>query len=170
LRALVCLTFCILSCQSRSQGDAPQPAAKASTPAIASAPASSAAAAKAWFQGNWQGSYQAELFRIELPVGGVKEWKKDDGAQGSGAGKLSLVAGPDGNVTGTATGPLGEQSVTGHIDGDRAALSLLPKDAGGFQGVILASQAPEGMNGKLSASTGDSLSVRQASVVLTRTP
>ena len=157
-----------LSCQSPSQQAVPQPASSGSAPAAA-VPANSAAP-QPWYQGAWQGSYQAELFRIELPVGAVREWKKDDGRQGSGAGKLSLTAGPDGNVTGTASGPLGEQAVTGHIDGNRAALSLLPKEAGGFQGVILADQAPEGMKGKLSASTGDSLSVRQATVTLTRAP
>ena len=141
-------------------------ASAAATPSVASSVG--AAPKAAWYVGGWQGTYKAELFRIELPVGGVKEWKKDDGAQASGDGKLTLEASPDGSVSGNASGPLGEHSVTGQIEGDRAALELTPKEAGGYRGVILAVQEAEGLRGKLNASTGDSLSVRQASVVLAR--
>ena len=128
----------------------------------------SAAPAAAWYEGSWQGTYKAELHRIETAAGGVKEWKKDDGAQSSGEGKVSLEAKADGTVSGQASGALGEQSVSGRIEGERVALKLTPADANGFQGVILASQAPEGIKGTLSASTGDSLMVRKAEVTLSR--
>jgi hypothetical protein len=101
-------------------------------------------------------------------VGGVKEWKQDDGKQASGEGKLSLQAAADGSVTGTATGALGNLAVAGRVDGDRAALTLTSADAGGFHGVILASQTPAGMTGTLNASSADSLQVRRANVTLTR--
>jgi len=63
-----------------------QPSASVAAPVAAALPA------KPWFEGNWQGAFQAELFRIELATGGVKEWKQDDGTKSSGEGKLSLVA------------------------------------------------------------------------------
>lgn len=136
--------------------------------AAAPAPSASAAPAKAWFEGSWQGAFQAELLRIELPAGGVKEWKNDDGKKASGEGKLLLEAGPDGSVSGTASGALGDLTIAGQVDGDRAALTLTSAQPEGFHGVILATQTPEGMKGTLNASSGDSLQVRQAAVTLTR--
>jgi hypothetical protein len=153
------------ACQQSAK---PAPGAATSAQEAVSAQAPAPPPARAWFEGAWQGAFQAELFRIELPVGGVKEWKQDDGKQASGEGKLSLQAAADGSVTGTATGALGNLAVAGRVDGDRAALTLASADAGGFHGVILASQAPEGMKGTLSASSADSLQVRQANVTLTR--
>lgn len=147
----------------------PAPAASSAAPAKASAaPSASAAPAKAWFEGAWQGTFRAELFRIEMPTGGVKAWKDDDGKQASGEGKLSLQAAADGSVSGTTSGALGTLAVAGRVDGDRAALTLSSTEPNGFHGVIVAAQTPEGMTGTLSASSGDSLQVRRASVTLTR--
>jgi hypothetical protein len=155
-----------IACQKAPKTDV---VATGSAPSSASvAPSAAAAPAKPWFEGSWQGAFQAELNRLEVPVGGVKEWKQDDGQKSSGAGLLSFEAGPDGGVTGTATGALGELTVAGRIEGDRAALTLTSAQADGFHGVILASQTPEGLKGTLSASSGDSLQVRRASVTLTR--
>jgi len=148
-----------------TSSDAPLPAAP--TPSAA-APAGSAAATDRWFVGAWQGVFRAELFRVEVPLGGMKEWKADDGKQASGEGTLSLQAATDGNITGTSSGALGELSVVGHVDGDRATLMLRSPRPDGFHGVILASHTAEGLSGTLSASTGDSLQVRQAKVTLTR--
>lgn len=155
-----------LACQKTPKADAvatasAQPSASVAAP-VATAPA------KSWFEGKWQGAFQAELFRIELPSGGVKEWKQDDGKKSSGEGQLSFEAGPDGGVSGTASGALGPLAVAGRIEGDRAALTLTSADADGFHGVILASQTPEGLQGTLSASSADSLQVRKGSVSLTR--
>lgn len=150
------------------QSPTPSPATAPSTPASATVTTAAPTPAKAWFEGTWQGVFQAELFRVELPVGGVKEWKLDDGKQASGEGKLDLQAAADGTVAGTATGALGNLAVTGHVDGDRVALTLASADANGFHGVILASQTPDGMKGTLSASSADSLQVRRAGVALTR--
>jgi len=162
------LTPLLLLATACQQSPTPTPAASGSAPAKASAAASAAPApAKAWFEGAWQGAFQAELFRVET-AGGVKAWKEDDGKQASGEGKLSLVAAPDGSVSGSASGALGELVVAGRVDGDRAALTLASVEATGFHGVILASQTPEGMKGTLSASSADSLQVRQATVTLTR--
>jgi hypothetical protein len=140
---------------------------------VASPPSSrssapSAVASAAWFVGAWQGAFQAELFRVEVPFGAAKEWKTDDGKEASGEGKLSLHVAADGSVTGATSGALGELSVVGHVEGDRATLTLVSARSDGFHGVVLASQTPEGMSGTISASSGDSLRVRQAKVTLTR--
>jgi hypothetical protein len=154
------------ACQQSPKTDAP--AASSAATSVGAAPSASAAPPSTWFEGAWQGAYQAELFRIELPAGGVKEWKQDDGKKSSGEGKLSLQAAPDGTVSGSANGALGELVVAGHVDGDRMTLTLTPSQNDGFHGVILAAQTPEGMKGTLSASTADSLQVRRANVTLMR--
>jgi hypothetical protein len=141
--------------------------------AVATAPSGSAAASapvatKPWFEGAWQGGFTAELFRVETAAGGVKEWKQDDGKKAAGEGKLALEVAADGSVTGSASGALGELTVTGRVDGDRAALTLASAEGDGFHGSILATQTPDGMKGTLSASSGDSLQVRQAAVTLSR--
>jgi hypothetical protein len=153
-----------LGCQNAAR----QEQQSTSASAVKAAPAAPSAAPKPWFEGAWQGAYQAELHRIELSAGGVKEWKKDDGRAASGAGTLSLAASADGSVTGTARGPLGAHQVTGRVEGDSVALSLVPDVLDGFRGTILASKAPEGIKGTLQASSGDSLTVRKASVTLTK--
>lgn len=156
----------VVACQNAPKPDGG--AASSAQPSASVAAPVAAAPAKPWFEGSWQGTFQAELNRIELPAGGVKEWKQDDGKKSSGEGKLSLAASSTGDVTGTAIGALGELNVAGRIDGDRAALTLTPRQADGFHGVILATQTPEGLKGTLNASSGDSLQVRRANVTLTR--
>jgi hypothetical protein len=167
--AWLAFAFALLGCQGAPQA---QPTERAAASSSAAAPASAAASAapapSAWFLGRWQGSYQAELRRIETSAGGVKEWKKDEGTHASGPGQLSLEAKPDGSVTGSASGALGEQTVTGHIEGDRVALTLTSSEPNGFRGTIIGAQEGVGIRGTLSASSGDSLSVRQAAVTLQR--
>ena len=98
----------------------------------------------------------------------MKAWKDDDGKLASGEGKLTLQAAADGSVSGSASGALGTLAIAGRVEGDRAALTFTSAEPNGFHGVIMASQTPEGMKGTLSASSADSLQVRQASVTLTR--
>ena len=157
------------ACQQSPKADAAlAEAAKASAALPARAAPSASAPPKAWFEGAWQGTFDAQLFRVEVPAGGAKEWKQDDGKKASGEGKLSFDAAPDGSVTGSATGALGDLSLSGHVDGDRAAFVLSSPAVDGFHGVILAAQAPEGMKGTLNASSGDSLQARQGSVTISR--
>lgn len=163
MRAPLLLSL-LVACQKAPATGEASPVASASARA---APAASAAV-PAWFEGSWQGSFQAELFRVEVPAGGLKEWKQDDGKRASGPGKLELSIAAGGAVTGRASGALGELSVSGRADGERVALSLSSAEPEGFHGVVLASQTPEGMSGNLSASSGDSLQVRKADVRFTR--
>jgi hypothetical protein len=167
--ALVVAFPLVAACQ-KAGTEQSSPAASAAAATSLSAPLVSAPAPapKAWFEGAWQGGFQAELLRIELALGGVKEWKQDDGTKASGAGTLALDVSADGIATGHATGALGELSIVGRVEGDRAGLRLASPEADGFHGVILAAQTTEGMKGTLNASSGDSLQVRQAAVTLTR--
>lgn len=160
------LALLLLLATACQQSPSPTPAASSSAPAPAVS-ATAPAPAKAWFEGTWQGAFQAELLRVET-VGGVKAWKEDDGKLASGEGTLSLQVAADGSVTGSAGGALGTLAVAGRVDGDRAALTFASAEPNGFHGVILASQTPEGMKGTLNASSADSLQVRKASVTLTR--
>ena len=163
---LAALLLLVTACQQSSKSEPTAATAPSASGSVT--PPAPAAPTRAWFEGAWQGVYRAELLRIELPIGGVKEWKQDDGKQASGEGKLAFAAAPDGSVVGTASGALGELLLSGRIDGDRAALLLAAAGSEGFHGVILASQTPEGMQGTLNASSADSLQVRQASVTLAR--
>jgi hypothetical protein len=159
----------LVACKGTPSTDQAAPAASASPVVASSAGAvASAAPAKAWYEGAWQGTYKAELLRLETAAGGVKKWKDDDGSTASGEGKLSIQAAADGTVSGSASGPLGEHTVAGKVEGDRVALSLIPAQAEGFRGVILASQQGEGIQGTLNVATGDSLTARKASVTLAR--
>jgi hypothetical protein len=169
VRVAALLLLLATACQQTQKAD-PLAAASAgaNAAAVASAAASVAVPAKAWFEGAWQGVFRAELFRVETAAGGVKEWKQDDGKVGSGEGKLTLEAASDGSVTGSSSGALGNLAVSGHVDGDRVALVLSSAEPAGFHGVILATQTPDGMQGTLNASSGDSLQARQAKVTISR--
>jgi hypothetical protein len=156
----------LLSCKGTPEQSAPPASTSASSSAQAAAVPS--AAAKAWYEGAWQGTYQAELQKLETAAGGPKAWKEDDGSKASGEGKLSLEAAADGTVTGSATGPLGEHTVSGKIEGEHVALTLVPVQPDGFRGVILASQKESAIAGNLSASSGDSLVARRGAVSLSR--
>jgi hypothetical protein len=159
----------LVACKGTPSADQAATAGSASAAASSSAiAAGSAAPAKPWYEGAWQGTYKAELLRLETAAGGVKKWKDDDGSTASGEGKLSLQAAADGTVSGSASGPLGEHTVAGKVEGDRVALSLIPAQAEGFRGVILASQQGDGIQGTLNVATGDSLTARKASVTLAR--
>jgi len=164
VRSALLLPLLLVACQKAPKADA-TPVASAS--AIASA---SAAPARAWYEGAWQGSFQAELRRIEVAPGGVKEWKSDDGKHASGPGTLKLSVSADGTVDGTASGALGELLVTGHANGDRLALTLTPAEPDGFHGFAVASQTADGLQGTLNASSADSLQARQAKLTLSRAP
>jgi hypothetical protein len=165
MRAVPLLLF-IVACKGSPESAAPA-ASGAAAQSAAAAPVASAPA-KASYEGAWQGTYKAELLRIETTAGAVKQWKDDDGSKASGDGKLSFVAASDGTVTGSASGPLGQHTISGKIEGDRVALSLIPAEADGFRGVILASQSGDAIQGTLSAATGDALQARRGTVTLAR--
>ncbi len=100
-----------------------RPSASVAAPAVSSAPAVAPQAAT-----RWAGVYDAKKAKLETPDK-VKDvtWKKDDGTTAIGEGKLAIsVRGT--TVEGTASGPLGDQIVSGVYDGKELRISLMPKD------------------------------------------
>jgi hypothetical protein len=77
-----------------------------------------------------------------------------------------------GNVTGMATGPLGELKASGTLDGEALRVRLQPakvlEPPEMFNGVLLARKENGGFSGDLKASSGDSLTVRKATVKLAK--
>ena len=143
------------------------PVASASAAAPAAAPAAVAEPAKAaWFVGEFIGQYEAKLAPVEIKVGAVREWGKDDGKASSGPGKLSFKVAEDGSVDGTSEGALGAAHVTGKVEEDTLRIQFDPSDDAGLHGVLVASRDGDGFKGSINASSGDSLRVRQAAIEL----
>ncbi len=153
-----------------------EPAPPAPAASVAAAPASGSAAPaapeKPWYAGAWSGTYAAERFAIELPIGNVPAWKKDDGSKASGAGKISLEVSPEGTVSGSADGPLGKHVARGSVEADTLRVEFVPEAAGAdtFRGVMLVTREGDSAKGELRASSGDSLTVRRADVTLAKAP
>jgi hypothetical protein len=142
-------------------------------PATASAPASPAPAVpeQPWYVGSWSGSYEAQHYLVETRKGeGLKQWAGDGGEQGIGSGKLSLEVSPDGRITGTASGALGEMIATGEVDDDSFRVQLRPSTPSdtAFQGFFVAKRKGAKVEGRLQASSGDSASVRDAPFSLSK--
>ncbi|HEY0463205.1 MAG TPA: hypothetical protein VGC79_03305 [Polyangiaceae bacterium] len=147
-------------------GDA-APSASAALPSKAeAAPAPAPARAKPWFSGGFSGQYEAKLAAVEIKVGAVKEWTKDDGKLASGPGKLSLQIDDDGLVDGTTEGALGAGHVSGKVEEDTLRVQLAATDDAGLHGVLVATREGNGFKGSIEASSGDSLKVRTASIEL----
>lgn len=135
------------------------------------APAGAEVPKPPWFSGRWSADFVVEAHPIEMTraEGAVSEWSKDEKKVGVGPAKLELEVSAGGDVTGKATGALGDLEVRGRAGGEelRAELSAHGGEpAKTFAGVVLASRSGEKLEGKLQASTGDSLLVRRAELVL----
>jgi len=127
-----------------------------------------------WYQGEWSGAYTAKPFRVEMSAkdGAVKEWGEDDGQAFAGQGQLRLLVDQSGNVTGKATGPLGSLVANGEVDGETLRVGLRPDQAITADqigsGTLLLNRKGDQLEGKLRASTGNSLKLRVASLTLTK--
>ena len=161
--------FCAASCKTPANDAAPGPSASA-TPAVGSAPAPVVPQAKPWFVGGFAGNYEAKPATVEIKVGAVKEWAKDDGKLSSGPGKLSLQIDDLGQVDGTSEGALGAGHVTGKLEDDTLRVQLSPADDAGLHGVLVATRDGDGFKGSIEASSGDSLRVRTAAIELKKAP
>jgi hypothetical protein len=172
--SLAIAPFLLCACDEKPA--TPTSAASAIPSAVAAAPSERASAAApaapvAWFVGDFSGRYEASHYLIEMTKkhGGVGAWEKDDGKLGSGEGKLALRIDESGRVTGTAQGPLGDMTASGQVEEEMLRLRLSPKDhgaQGAFAGIVVAKRKADGFEGWLQASTGDSLTVRDAPVHL----
>ncbi len=163
--ALAAAAFGVVGCKTPASDAAPSPSAP--TPAIVgSAPAAIAPRAKPWFVGGFAGQYEAKTATVEIKVGAVKEWTKDDGKLSSGPGKLSLQIDDAGQVDGTSEGALGAGHVSGKVEDDTLRVQLSPADDAGLHGVLVATRDGDGFKGSIEASSGDSLRVRSAAIEL----
>lgn len=164
------------------ESNAGSPAASAAAAASAGAAAASAAAAAAsakaaevpWYVGEWHAPLDVQRYQIEQvkEEGKVKAWADETDTKATGKGELVLKIDETGKVTGTATGPLGELVALGMVDDKTLRVNLQPTKLLAppemFNGVVLAEKSDNGFTGDLKASSGDSLTVRKASVVLSK--
>ena len=165
LLALATTVLGAVGCKTQPTDAAPSPSAAPSA-SVNSAKAAVVAPAKPWFSGGFAGQYEAKLAPVEIKVGAIKEWTKDDGKSSSGPGKLSLQIDDAGQVSGTSEGALGAGQVSGKVEDDILRVQLSPTDDAGLHGVLVASREGEGFKGSIEASTGDSLRVRTAAIEL----
>ena len=168
----------VSGCDQGSKAGAP--AGSASAAAVASGAASAAAAASSkppeapWYVGEWHAPLDVQRYQIEQTKeeGKVKAWADAGDSKALGKGELVLKIDEAGKVTGSATGPLGELAAAGMVDDKTLRVNfqptklLTPPEM--FNGVLLAEKSDAGFAGDLKASSGDSLTVRKASVVLTK--
>ena len=166
LTAACALVGLATGCKAHPGGPAPAASAAAQASASSSAAGAAAPPAKPWFSGDFQGSYEAKLAPVEVKVGAVKEWAADDGKASSGPGKLDLKIDDKGLVDGTSDGALGSSHASGKVEDDTLRVVLAPSDASGLHGVLVATKDGDGFRGSIEASSGNSLTVRQAPIEL----
>lgn len=163
----LCLSTPLLfgaACKKESRSAAPS--ASVLQVAVPAPVSTSVAKAKPWYSGAFSGKYEAKLAPVEVKVGAVREWTKDDGAQASGPGQLSLQIDDDGVVVGSTEGSLGKSRANGKVEDDTLRVQLSATDDSGFGGVLVAARDGNGFKGTIAASSPDSLKVRKAAVEL----
>ena len=153
----------------------PTPAASSSAlpsapMAASAAPSASASAAPAKSR-TWQGNYDAQAYAIEVPKNeGPREWTADDGGALEGRGSVTFTISASGAIRGSASGALGEHLVVGEVDGDSYRVRFVPKEPGErvFGGFAILTLDGDTLKGRLQGSTGDSKTVRDALISVSR--
>lgn len=165
------MAFLVLGCDKPA---APTPAASAPGPSASVArplPSASAAAPASTTAGTWGGTYEAQHYLIEARKNeGAREWAADDGGANTGTGQLTLNVAEGGDIRGVAKGPLGEQVLVGEVDAEVFRVRFTAKTPGdrAFSGFTVLTREGDQMKGRLQASTGDSKTVRDALIVVSR--
>lgn len=173
MRLCVAIALVAMGCDKPAP---PAPAASASAapqapsaaPAASASPAPSAAPVK---EQRWRGDYTAQAYAIEVPKNeGAREWGADDGGELSGKGTLGFTVAASGAIHGNASGALGEHDVVGQVEGDALRIRFVPKAPGdrAFGGVAVLALEGDAMKGRLQGSTGDSKTVRDALISVSR--
>ncbi len=165
------LSWCCACSKPRSSAETSASVSAAASVQAPAPPASASAHATSSAAGQWSGTYEARPYRIEMSKkeGAVREWSADQGASHIGKGTLTVDIAEDGSAKGSAKGPLGELAIAGEVDDSLLRLRFTPVDPGqapAFTGVLVAKREGETFTGRLQASSGDSLIVREASVSL----
>lgn len=157
-------------------GEASAVAASANAAVVAAAssvttPANSANASGAWYVGTWKGDFAAarRASTTTTKEGGPGAWEKDNGQKLSGPGALEIVVDGNGRVSGTLKGALGELGLRGQIDGEELRANLVANSedpAAIHHGTLILAHESDTLTGRLSAGSGDALTMRQADVAL----
>ncbi len=171
-KALSCAALALVllaGCEDKKAAPAAAPSASAHPAAVASS-APPPEEKLPWYVGHFSGAYDAQHYLIERTKGQgtVRDWAEDDGGAGTGEGTIALDIGEDGAIRGTAKGALGEMIASGEVDEDSLRVRLNPKEPGDgkFTGFFLVKRDGDVLRGRLQASTGDSLTVRDAPVLV----
>jgi hypothetical protein len=121
----------------------------------------------------WSGAYTSAAASIYVPDAaewsGFK-WRGADAGDAIGEGTISLtIDGQTHLVTGSAAGPIGDVILTGTAEGGRLTASVRRKDPRdqGLTGTLVASPAPDHIDGTMRLSFGDAHLVREATFHLT---
>jgi hypothetical protein len=121
----------------------------------------------------WSGAYTSAAASIYVPDAaewsGFK-WRGADAGDAIGEGTISLtIDGQTHLVTGSAAGPIGDVLLTGTAEGGRLTASVRRKDPRdqGLTGTLVASPAPDHIDGTMRLSFGDAHLVREATFHLT---
>ena len=123
--------------------------------------------------GKYQGQYAVAGVKSDLTrkEGAPEKWESDDGHALAGNGELTLEVDPQNNITGSAKGALGQQTLRGSCDANtlRARLDATSDSTEQIQNAYLvADLAGDQASGTLSAATGNSLIRRTGTVTLRR--
>jgi hypothetical protein len=139
---------------------------------LATPGATAASTTTPWFEGSWQGHYTARVNRVELPEPKAQLAAWREAGSNDGNGSLKLTIDPQGQLHGESSGALGNARLTGQVEEQRLLLRFRAQDneTTGFWGTAVLNCEMRVCSGTLKASTGDSLSVRDAHVTLERRP
>ncbi len=143
-------------------------------PSAASSVAPAGAAPRGASAGTWSGTYRAAHYLVQMDKKeALPAWAKDEQKLGVGQGRLELVIDPNGSVSGTSTGPLGQLQIFGRLEDGTVRATVSPDEPtteAAFHGFFVAELQAGRMKGELQVSTGDGAIVRRAPFELGRRP
>ena len=158
------------SCEKQEAPPAPAASVSVAQPAPSQKPPEAP-----WFVGEWKAPLAIERYQIEQTKqeGKIKAWAEDAGDKATGKGEMVLLIDEQGSVSGEVTGPVGKLSASGMVDGETLRVRFQPAEPGKepadiFNGVLLAQKSADRFEGEFKVSSGDSLTVRKAAVVLSK--
>jgi hypothetical protein len=163
----------VCACSKNSPNDAlaSSAAAVASAPVVGATPSAAAVPQTAWYVGSWKGDFTASrrTSTTTTKEGGPSAWEKDDGQRLSGPAAVEIAIDPSGNANGTIKGALGNLGLHGKMDGEdlRAILVAKTDDPTTIHnGTLVLLHDADSFKGRLSAASGDALTMRQGDVTL----
>ena len=175
LRCLLVLGFFCGACQKNDPNATSQgaPAASVASAVAVVPPSIPKAAPKAGSPcaGQYTGTYAVTPTKADITQkeGAPAQWEKDDAKALAGQGDITLKVAEDNVISGTAKGPLGDQTLRGLCDENtlRVELDTLSSDPKTVKNaVLLADVSGDQASGTISAATGDSLVRRSGTVNL----